>query len=139
MSEKLADTEVVKKEITFTAPHILINYNNGNNFPVMNLRQGGSVQVEATIATDWYDTPVDETKKVFSVKARNKINFGDLHLFVLNDAIKGFNPSCPTASEYMSSVGKTVLLAFACVKSDIHSRTEGKDVFKVVRSTITLP
>ncbi len=139
---KLADTETVIQNITFTVPHVLINYHNGQVLPVLTLRQGGCVQVDATITTDWYDTAVNESNNVFRVKARNKMSFGDLHLFVLNDKIEGVKPvsqSCPTASEYMDNVGKEVLIGFACVKSDIHSKSEGKDVYKVVRSTITLP
>ncbi len=138
---KLADTETVVQEITFTVPHVLLNHNEGNGFPVLKLRQGKSIQVEVTVTTDWCDAPVDESKNVFTVKARNKINFGGVHLLVLNDEIKDrhISQSCPTASEYMDKVGKTVLISFACVKSELHSKSEGKNIFKVVRSTITLP
>ncbi len=138
---KLADTSTVVQSITFTVPHILLNYNNGKEFPILTLRQGGCVQVEATITTDWLDATIDESKDVFKVKAKNKINFGALRLDVLNDRIDGDKPvcpSCPTASEYMEKVGKPILIGFACVRSDIHSKSEGKDVFKVVRSTIIL-
>ncbi len=139
---KLADTSTIVQSVTFTVPHVLLNYNNGKEFPILTLRQGGCVQVEATITTDWLDAPIDESKDVFKVKARNKINFGALRLDVLNDKIEGDKPvsrSCPTASEYMEKVGKPILIGFACVKSDIHSKSEGRDVYKVVRSTIKLP
>ncbi len=139
---KLSDTTTVAQSVTFPVPHVLLNCDMSGRFPVLTLRQGGHVQVEATITTDWYDESVDESKSVFVVKAKNKINFGALRLEVLNDRIDGDKPiaqSFPTASEYMEKVGKPVLLAFACVKSNLHSQSEGKDVFKVVRSTITLP
>lgn len=139
---KLSDTSVVVQSVTFAVPHVLLNCDRSSRFPVLTLRQGGHVQVEATVTTDWLDYPVDESKSVFVIKAKNKINFGALRIEVLNDRIEGDKPvaqSFPTASEYMDKVGKPALLAFACVRSEIHSKTEGKNVFKVVRSTIILP
>ncbi len=131
---KLVETKVVTQKVTFTVPHVLINYKNGNEFPVLTLRQGGPVQVDATITTDWYDAPVDE--KAFTIKAKNKLNFGDLRIDVLNDEITGIAPSYPTASEYMSKVGQTVMIGFGC---DLRSGDSGKDVYRVIRSSIVLP
>ncbi len=131
---KLVATKVVTQKVTFSVPHVLINYKNGDGCPVMTLRQGDSRQVEATITTDWYDAPVDE--KAFTIKAKNKLNFGDLRIDVLNDEITGIAPSYPTASEYMSKVGKPVMIAFGC---DLRSGNSGKDVYRVVRSSIVLP
>jgi len=139
---KLSDTQVVIAKVTFTVPNVLINYDNGVSFPTLKLRQGGSMQVDATISTDFYDEPLDERKNVFAFKARNQINFGSYRIDVLNDEIKGdkpIAPSCPTASQYMANVGKTVMISFSCVRSEAHSRGEGKNVYKVARSTITLP
>ncbi len=131
---KLVDTKVVTQKVTFNVPHVLISYSENNGFPVMTLRQGGSRQVEATITTDWYDAPVEE--KPFTIKAKNKLNFGDLRLDVLNDEITGIAPSCPTAYEYLSKVGQTVMIGFGC---DLRSGDSGKDVYRVVRSSIVLP
>ncbi len=131
---KLVDTKVVTEKVTFTVPHVLINYKNGDGFPILNLRQGGPIQVDATITTDWYDAPVDE--KSFTIKAKNKLNFGDLRIDVLNDEFTGIAPSCPTASEYMSRVGQEVMIAFGC---DLRSGDSGKDVYRVIRSSIILP
>jgi hypothetical protein len=117
----------VKRQVTFTVPHVLLS-----NSPTLNLRQGGPVQVEATVTVDYYDAPVDE--KPFVIKAKNQINFGALKIEVLNDAITGdkpIAPSSPTASEYMANVGKPVLTYFSCTPV-------GKK-FKVVRNTIMLP
>ncbi len=131
---KLVETKVVTQKVTFSVPHVLINCKNGDGFPVITLRQGGSLQVDATITTDWYDAPVDE--KAFTVKAKNKLNFGDLRIDVLNDEITGIAPSCPTASEYISRVGQPVMIAFGC---DLRSGDSGKDVYRVIRSSIVLP
>ncbi len=134
---KLSDTYVVTRTVTYTVPHILITYEANNGFPILSLRQGGSVQVEATITTDFHDAPVEE--QPFLIKARNQINFCDFQVYVLNDEITGIAPSCPTASEYMSKVGQTVLTFFSCDISQIHSRDAGKNVYRVIRSSIVLP
>ncbi len=134
---KLADTHVVKRIVTYTVPHVLVKYEANNGFPILALRQGGSVQVEATITTDFYDTPIEE--KPFLIKAKNQINFCDFQVYVLNDEITGIAPSCPTASEYMSKVGTTVLTFFGCDVSQIHSRDAGKNIYRVIRSSIILP
>ncbi len=133
---KVEDTHVVTRNITFNVPHVLINYKNGDGFPVLTLRQGGSLQVDATITTDWYDAPVNESKNVFSVKAQNQINVGINRVYVLNDRIEGDKPvapSCPTASEYMVRVGKTVMTSFKC------DFITSQNKYRVIRSTITLP
>ncbi len=133
---KLTDTLVITRKITFNAPHVLINYKNGDGFPVLTLRQGGSLQVDATITTDWYDSAVDESRNVFNVKAKNQINIGSHRVEVLNDQITGDKPvaqSCPTASEYMDRVGKTVMTSFKC------DFITSQNKYRVIRSTITLP
>ncbi len=133
---KLFDSNSITRKVTFTVPHVLIKYENGNGFPILTLRQGGSRQVDATITTDWYDAPVDESLNVFNVKAQNQINVGSNRVYVLNDNITGDKPiaaSCPTASEYMSNVGKTVMTSFNC------SLITGKNTYRVIRSTIILP
>ncbi len=133
---KLFNTHSVTRKVTFNVPHVLIKYENGNGFPVLTLRQGGSQQVDATISTDWYDTPLDESNNVFSVKAHNQINVGPNRVYVLNDQITGekpISPSCPTASEYMDRVGKTVMTSFKC------DFITSQNKYRVIRSTITLP
>ncbi len=133
---KISDTHVITRKVTFNAPHVLINYRNGNGFPVLTLRQGGSRQVDATVTTDWYDAPVNESGNVFNVKAKNQINVGPHRIEVLNDEITGdkpIAPSCPTASEYMDNVGKTVMTSFKC------DFITSQNKYRVIRSTITLP
>lgn len=133
---KLSETKVVTREVTFPVPNVLISYEGKNDFPILTLRQGGSRQVKVTVSTDIYDSPVKE--KSFSIKARNQINFGSLRIDVLNDAITGdkpIAPSCPTASDYMRNVGKTVMTSFRCDPVKI----DGKNLFRVIRSHIVLP
>ncbi len=133
---KLTDTLVITRKITFNAPHVLINYENGDGFPILILRQGGSLQVDAKITTDWHDAPVDESKHVFSIKAYNQINIGQNRVYVLNDRITGekpIAPSCPTASVYMDRVGKTVMTSFKC------DFITSQNKYRVIRSTIVLP
>ena len=131
---KLVDTKIVTQKVTFNVPHVLIDHRENDGFPILTLRQGGSVQVDATITTDWYDEPADEAP--FIIKAKNQINFGDIRLYVLNDEIKEIAPSCPTASEYMSKVGQRVTTSFRC---DLTSADADKKVYRVVRSSIVLP
>ncbi len=133
---KLEDTHIVTRKVTFNVPHVLIKYENGNGFPVLTLRQGGSRQIDATVTTDVYDAPRDESKSVFNIKAQNQINVGSNRVYVLNDQITGdkpITPSCPTASEYMDRVGKTVMTSFKC------DFITSQNKYRVIRSTITLP
>ncbi len=133
---KLFDTNSVTRKVTFNVPHVLIKYDSRGGFPVLTLRQGGSRQIDVTVTTDWYDAPADESKDVFNVKAQNQINVGPNRVYVLNDRIVGdkpISPSCPTASEYMNNVGKTVMTSFNC------SLITGKNTYRVIRSTIVLP
>lgn len=139
---KIGDTTTRKQNITYTVPSVLTNYNANERFPTFTLRQGGFTQVEATITTEFYDEPVENKEPLFLIKATNQINVGRFIVNVLNDKIEGdkpIAPSSPTASQYMENIGSTVLISFSCTRSESHSREEEKDVFKVVRSTITLP
>ena len=136
---KMDETETITRTLTFDVPNVLIDYQQDNGSqPVLILRQGGSRQIEHTISIDYYDVQVDDTSKLFVIKAKNLINFGALRIEVLNDEIKGDKPiaaSAPTASKYMENVGTPVLLAFYCSKVTLNDN----NVYKVVRSFITLP
>lgn len=125
-------------KLTYNVPHILLDFKPGE-LPVATMRQGGSVQIEHTVAVEYVDAPVDESSKVFAIKAKNQINFGGYRIEVLNDEIPNIASSAPTASEYMSKVGQEVLIRFECSRSESHSREQKKDVFRVTRTTITLP
>lgn len=140
MSKRVEKTQSTTRKLTFVAPHILLNAQlEGGRFPVYTLRQGGAVQIDFTTTVDFYDAPVDERDRLFVVKAKNQISFGGNRIEVLNDPIKNVAPSAPTASEYMSKVGKTVLVAFMCDRSLAHSTEAKKDIYRVVRTTIRLP
>lgn len=128
----------MKKILTFNVPHVLLDYKPGD-FPVATVRQGGSKQIEHDVTAEYVDAAVDETDKLFIIKAKNQINFGPNRIEVLNDEIPNIAPSAPTASEYMANVGKEVLVGFNCSRSEQHSREEKKDIFRVIRTKIVLP
>lgn len=125
-------------KLTYNVPHILLDYKPGD-YPVATLRQGGSKQIEQTVAVEYVDAAVDESDKVFAIKAKNQINFGSNRIDVLNDAIPNVAPSSPTSAEYMQKVGSEVLISFDCTRSELHSKEQKKDVFRVIRTTIILP
>lgn len=136
--KKLQKTLSNTQKLTFIAPHILLQFKDGD-FPVLTVRQGKAVQIDHTTTVDFYDQPVDERDKLFVIKAKNQVNFGNGRIEVLNDAIKNVAPSAPTASRYMSLVGKEVMIAFSCERSAAISRDVKKDAYRVVRTTIKLP
>ena len=131
-------SNAMKQILTYNVPHVLLDYKAGD-FPSATIREGGSRQIEHTITVEFVESAVDESDKVFATKAKNQINFGGNRLDVLNDEIPNIAPSAPTASEYMSKVGKEVLVGFNCSRSDQRSREEKKDIFRVIRTTIILP
>ena len=126
-----------KRNLTFKVPHILLNREEQNGFPVLKVRLGGNRQVEFTTNISYSDDKVEETP--FLIKATNRINFGDNAIEVLNDATENLAASSPTASEYLENIGKTVLTSFSCNPDPATSKTLERTVYKVVRITITLP
>lgn len=128
-----------KRISTFNVPHVLLKREEQNGFPVLEVRLGGSRQIEFTINITYSEQELDETSRLFVIKAMNKINFGDGAIRVLNDAVPGLAASAPTATEYMKNVGKRVMTAFSCHPDKQQSRILGRTVFRVARSTIILP
>ena len=137
MSEPLPSPTENKRTLTFAVPHILLKREERDGFPVLQVRLGGNRQIEFTISSSYSETEIEET--LFIIKATNKINFGDGSISVLNDAMENLSASSPTATEYLGNVGKTVTTAFSCKPDPHQSKLLGRDVFKVVKTTITIP
>ncbi len=131
-----------KRALTYAVPHILLKREEANGFPVLQVRIGGPRQIEYVTSIEYSEEKVDETDQLFVIKAKNRINFGDGVIEVLNDAITGASPlgaSAPTATVYMKNVGKQVLTAFFCQPDPHQSKLLDRAVFRVVRIKIILP
>lgn len=138
----LPSTVETKRDLTYTVPNILLKYEDVNGVPTMQIRMGSPKQIEHVVTINFVEDAIDEQDQVFTIKARNRINVGNMILDVLNDRIEGSKPiapSAPTATEYIGKVGKSVLTFFSCKPDPIMSKTLEREVFKVVRSKIILP
>ena len=126
-----------KRNLTFTAPHILLKREEQNGFPLLHVRLGGTTQIEFITNVSYSEEPLEETP--FVIKATNQINFGDGSIRVINDAMSGLAATSPTATEYLNRIGKPVLVGFVCKEDQQESTKLERTVFRVIRVTIILP
>jgi hypothetical protein len=140
--EVLPSPSETTRSLTFNVPNILLKREDQNGFPLFHVRLGGPTQIEFKTSVTYSEQPIDESSRIFVIKATNKINFGDGSIRVLNDAMHGTHPlaaTCPTANEYMNKVGKPVLLSFRCSQDQQESTRLERSIFRVVRVSILLP
>jgi len=134
-----------KSEITFDRPNILTNALEENGVLSKTIRDGAAVQLELRSTVEWSDDPVEEVP--FVIRGFNRINFGGGVLSVINDEVriadKIWPETSPSATGYMSLVGKEVMTYFSCKPDQLEMARLGRGkenpVYKIVRHCITLP
>lgn len=139
----LPATETKVVTLTFKVPHILKSISKDDNgFTHRDVREGGNRQIEFENTLEYSDQPSEETP--FTVRVTNQLNFTGSIIDVINDEVEledGFRlvPTVPTASEYLKRVGKKTLVGFSCRPVPQLSKQQGKPIYLIYRSFITLP
>lgn len=128
-----------KHPITFTTPNVLLAASFEDGVMTQTVREGGPKSFEATTIREEVNEPVEEIP--LSIRATNRINFGDAVINVINDAAvvgdRRLVATKPTASEYMALIGKKVMVGFHCRRL-LSKSTPEKAVYAVGRTFITL-
>jgi hypothetical protein len=144
----LPPVEQETNTITVKLPNVLKSVDSHNGRDVLNVIQGGSVQVDV-LTEYWFSETEAPSPALWPLPARaqNQIAFAGQNISVINDPItyggKTLAPSNPTASQYFAQVGKQVFLTFSCapVKPGAFADLtyKRKTLFKVTQTSMVLP